>query len=257
MRSIAIIMTHFNRDALTKKSISSILDQKYDGDYVIIVVDDSSDITFEYKHDKVVVIRTKKRKWCSPVIAYNYGIHEALKHNPDIIIIQNSEAFHVGNVLNYISENLNDANYLSMGCIASDRKNTQEDTLHKIVINYDNIQCVQNDADDNSVGWYNHSVIYPRAFDFCSAITTSNMKRLNGFDERFDIHVWYGDDNFRNRVRLLGLKTEIIDYPYVIHQWHSREHQPYGYTDKSFKLYQETILENNFKAKHKITEDFK
>jgi glycosyltransferase involved in cell wall biosynthesis len=62
MRSIAVIMTHFNRDDLTKRSISSILEQKYNGDYVIIVVDDSSDIPFEYKHDKVVIIRTKKRK---------------------------------------------------------------------------------------------------------------------------------------------------------------------------------------------------
>jgi len=252
MRSIAVIMTHWNKDSLTDRSIESILSQGYEN-VNIIVVDDMSDRPYVNKTKGVKVIRIDKRKWVSPVVPYNIGILEAIRINADIVVLQNSEAYHVGDVLKHIDENLDDANYISMGCIAADKENTINGTIKNIIGIYDNIQCVKNDADDNSVGWYNHSVIYPRALDFCSAITLQNLVKLNGFDERFASHYWYGDDNFRNRVKLLGLKTIICDYPYVIHQWHDRANQDLSFTDKSFILYQETINENDYRAKHKIT----
>lgn len=108
-------------------------------------------------------------------------------------------------------------------------------------------------------GWYNHSIYRPEALHFCSAITTDNLRKLNGFDERLALGLGYEDNLFIHQVRVLGLKVLIVDDPFVFHQYH--------YDIKSFNfdvdLYNRTGFyfkqlrsENGFRAKHLITNDF-
>ena len=71
-----------------------------------------------------------------------------------------------------------------------------------------------------ALGWYNHSRFRPVHFHFCSAMTRSNMAKLNGFDERYAHGIGYDDDELIARVRILGLKLTITDDVSVIHQYH-------------------------------------
>lgn len=253
MRRIVIVMTSFNRKELTDNSIGSILRYNYPNKH-IIVVDDGSDTPYEFEHDDVTVFRIEKkdRKWVSPVVAYNKGIAMAINEkNAEIVILQNAEAYHYGDILKKVDEEITDNNYISFACFS-----TTDDMLpitDEKIEPYINYSC---SATGNvELGWYNHSHYYPRYFDFCSAITVDNIKKLNGFDERFYKHVWYGDDNFVMRVREMGLDMRIIDMPFVAHQWHSRSHQPHGYTDESLMLFIKTIEERAYKAVHKFNDD--
>lgn len=254
MRKIAIIMTCFNRQDLCENSINSILSYGYK-ELEIVVVDDASDEPFVYNHEKVHIVRVEKanKKWVSPVVTYNIGLNYAIENlASDIIVLQNAESFHYGDILSHVNENLTCDDYFSYACMSVD-ESFGEVSVTKISQICDKIQ---NAAFGNiELGWYNHSVLYPRAYDFCSATYTENIKKLNGFDERFDKHVWYGDDNFAMRVKKLGLKVSIIDEPFVVHQWHSRSHQPYGYTDAALTLFIKTTQEDTFIATHKYTKN--
>lgn len=253
MRRIVVVMTSLNRKELTDNTIGSILRQHYPNMH-IVVVDDGSDIPYEYEHEDVTVLRIEKkdRKWVSPVVAYNKGISMAINDkNAEIVILQNAEAYHYGNVLHQTDMELSNNSYISYACFST-TKDMLPITDEKIrpYIEYSGVA-----TGSAELGWYNHSHYYPRYFDFCSAITVENIKKLNGFDERFYKHVWYGDDNFVMRVREMGLEMRIIDIPFVIHQWHSRSHQPHGYTDESLKLFIKTIEEHSYKAVHKFNDD--
>ena len=108
------------------------------------------------------------------------------------------------------------------------------------------------------LGWYNHPVHLPRALDFCAAISAGNMKKLNGYDERFYKHVWYGDNDLILRVRRLGLEVVIPEYPFAVHQWHDHNHVTEAQlADSGIDLYNhiEQNEAGNYKAVHNYTPD--
>ena len=67
--------------------------------------------------------------------------------------------------------------------------------------------------------WHSHSRHYT-LIPYCAAISKEDMDVLGGYDERFVKGVGYDDYEFIDRVKNLGLKTQLIDNPCVVHQWH-------------------------------------
>ena len=160
-----------------------------------------SDVPFKFKHPNVDVIRTENKTWVSSVIAYNIGIKHAIEIGAEIIILQNGESYHFGDLLQYANDNLNAKNYISFASLNLSKErssNIKDETM-------DSLLSIKVASGDDAIGWYNHSVYRPVAYDFCSAIETENLIKLNGFDERFSNHFWYMDDNFLDRVRKMGL----------------------------------------------------
>lgn len=249
MQKIGIVMSSFNRVELTNATLSSIISQN-DEDYHIVVVDDEPN-GFEYSHENVTVIKSikGKQKWCTSVVQLNQGLQECIDMQCDIIIMQNSESLHVGSILKYIRENLNEEDYFSFACLSQPK--SDEITAAYI---QELAKCGV-PANGSDVGWYNHSHFYPRFLDFCVATSTKNWKKLNGHDERFANKIWYNDDNLVRRARLAGLNMQIIDNPYVLHQWHSRSYQDLTHINESHDLFHLTIAENDYKAKHIYTKD--
>ena len=257
-KKVFIVMTAFNRSALTQNTIDSIAKRR---NLHIIVVDDSDKDPYSPEKAECDLVLIRNRKWVSPVITYNKGF-EYIKNqyqpkDSDILIIQNSEAIHVGDIVQYAIENITEDNYISFACLSLPKDFCEQKITKERIDSVSNCHISATINDEIEVGWYNHEHYYPRALDFCSAITWGNMKKLNGFDERYAKHTWYGDDDFRNRVKKLGLTTIIgnSEMPFVCHQWHSRAHQPYGYTEDAMKLYSKTSVEDNYRAYHVITED--
>jgi len=243
---ICVVMTYQNRSFQLERTLLSLKTSQ--ADFRVIVVDDNSmnEIKLPKLNYPVEIIRLTEKQWINPEPVLNYGILKALEYNPEIIVLQNAECYHVGDVLKY-AESVTDKNYLTFGCFSLSKESTYS---LRMPINHIGA------SKDGQDAWYNHSVYRPVAYDFCAAITTKNIVKLNGYDERLSSGWGYGDNYFLERIKMLGLKIEIIDSPFVCHQWHYNLAVPENrdqLIEQNRVLYHELLKENNYRAEHLIT----
>ena len=245
---ITIVLLNWNRHELLYKSLESFTKSNCK-DFNVLVVDNNSntpvvipDLPFE-----VFLLEMKTHlKSTSFIAAHNYGFYYALKFiKPDIIIMSHSEMYHVGDIIGYVKENLNESNYISFGCYSLGVGETPDNVKIKN-------KCMTFDGES---AWYNHPIYRPRRSNFCSAITADNLRKLNGFDERFCEGAWYDDDYFILQIERLGLKIELTAEPFVYHQnhpiaWGSRE--PIVKNQITFNALK---TETSYRAKHNYTPD--
>jgi len=204
-RSISIVMAYYNRKVQLYNTLKSIEKTTHSA-FEVILIDDCStedqrveDLLPIFPFLKLYRVTKEEKSYSCSCMAFNRGIAMA---QGDVIILQNPECQHEGDVLSYVDKNLTDLNYLSFACFAP---------------NY---------------GWYNHPIQRPVYFHFCAALTKVNMNALGGFDERYAMGLAYDDNEFVERVVRLGLKKEIPTNPFVTHQVHSKE---YGFTKQEYK----------------------
>jgi glycosyltransferase involved in cell wall biosynthesis len=253
---IVIVLTYYDRQFQLQRTLRSFCKTAHD-DFEVIIIDDSSpdspDIGIH--NFPIEVYRTKNKNWIDGSPAYNLGFIHALEKNPDVIIIQNAESYHYGDVISYATTVTNET-YISFGCYNLSREWTfKEHDLSWIVANFSN-PAVNNEQN----AWLNHKTIRPMGYHWCSAITAENLRKLNGFDERFTDGYCFEDDELLARIRILGLKIEVTDSPFVVHQWHNRSYVPvnwqelYNLNQRRYEMIQQS---GNPVAKHIYTPDFK
>jgi hypothetical protein len=94
------------------------------------------------------------------------------------------------------------------------------------------------------------------ALHFCTAITTTNLKKLNGFDERLKDGIAYEDNVFVHQIKNLGLRIDIPDRPMVFHQWHYSGPQVDGaLVEMNKQIWLQIEQEPGYRAIHLITPD--
>jgi glycosyltransferase involved in cell wall biosynthesis len=242
---IAIIATYFQRQMQLEKTLASFCQYK-DEDFVFIVVDDGSpeEIRLPEVPFDVEIVRVKNKTWRNTCVPFNLGFIKALKYDPDIVIIQNVECLHSGDILT-AARKVTDETVLSFACYSLGHGEEPGITLNNKAAEFN---------DESS--WYNHSVYRPFGFHFCNAITAANLRKLNGMDERLWEGIAYEDNMFKHQIQNLGLRFEFIDDPFVYHQWHDR---PYEITEELVKRNYTTYLElqksADYRAVHVITPD--
>lgn len=247
-------MSYFNRQEQLTNTLLSIKDN-----VDIVIVDDGSseDIILPDTDLNITVLKTslENKTWNNPEPSYNRGILYSLNHfSPDIIMLQNPECLHVGSVIKYVDENITDDNYISFGCFSAGK-----DVSLKSLLDGETIKGINRGATyDGDNAWYNHPHHRPVAFDFCSAISVSNMMKLNGYDERFSSGYAFGDNYLLHRIKNLRLNVEITENPFVIHQWHYNISYPERgiLYRKNMDLYNELSRTSDVRAVHLITPDF-
>lgn len=253
MKRVTIVISYFNRQ---DQLISTLLSIKGCPDIVIVDDGSSNDIVLPDTSLNIHVLKIShsEKTWTNPEPAYNKGILYALESfNPDIIILQNPECLHVGNIVDYAREKIREDNYISFSCFSMGKDVSVQQLIDNGV--KDIHRAATYDGDN---AWYNHPDYRPVAFDFCSAISVNNMIKLNGYDERFSNGYAFGDNYLIHRIKMMGLKVEIPVEPFVIHQWHERV----LYKDKgilykrNMDLYNSLLQETNVRAVHIITTDF-
>lgn len=208
---IAIVATYYQRNRQLINTLESFRQYNPD-DFSVVIVDDNSPDPIKidkYPFD-ITIIRLKEKYWICPAPVFNFGFVEAMKNNPDAVIIQNAECYHKGNIVGYVKKHLTGQNYLSFAAYSL---GLGED------IDIKKLNPAGAVANGDSA-WYNHSVYRPEALHFCCAITRNNLCKINGFDERFADGLGYEDNYLIHQVRMLGLKIQIIDIPFVFHQYH-------------------------------------
>jgi GT2 family glycosyltransferase len=209
-------MTYYNRKVQLYNTLNSINNSKYKDNIQIIIVDDCSSDEHKlnlYELKKInnnielYILKDEDKWYINPCIPYNIGFNK-IKY--DNVIIQNSECYHNGDIIEYIINNLTIKTYLSFSCYSL--KNNQDINI----VNIEN-RSVTFDGDN---GWYNHSIYRPTNYHFCSAIKKENLTLLGGFDERFANGIGYDDNEFLIRIDRIKLIKSIIDIPHVFHQYH-------------------------------------
>lgn len=200
-------MAYYNRAEQLERTLSTIAQSEVK-DYELVIVDDASDTPLE----GAIRVDPKDKWWTNPCIPFNMAFKEA---KGDIIIIQNPECFHYGDVLSYVLNNVRDRVYISFACYAINEDQTKR--LRKGLPEiYDRPFGVK-----ERNGWYNNATHRPVGYHFCSAITKRDLDRIGGFDEEYALGVSYDDDDFVYRINNAGLDIKIVNTPFVVHQWHT------------------------------------
>lgn len=257
MRKVVIVMTHFERPVQLNNTLKSFAQSKYKN-FEVVIVDDGSDILprIGLSSFKIHLLHTRGKCWTNPEPAYNLGLLHAYTLQPDVIIVQNAECYHVNDVISFAAGvGCND--YMSFGCFSINEANTFRP--HDITA-----LLMENElgaSHDGQNAWYNHPIYRPVAYDFCGTMTAANMLRLNGYDERFSNGCGYGDDFLLARIHKLGLHVSIVTNPFVVHQWHYNgvgvPANKSALVAKNKQLYQELAPGADMRAMHLFTEDLK
>jgi glycosyltransferase involved in cell wall biosynthesis len=253
-------MTYFERPYQLERTLRSIR-VPYGIDFDVVIVDDGSSSMIPVIHDlkfqvSVLKINRNDKHWFNPEPAYNHGIDFAIKCGADILVVQNAENYHVGNVVlraSWVKKN----EWISFACFSINERTTFNDQhdIHAI-IRSNNFGA----GHDGQNAWYNHSIHRPVGYDFCAATRVENMIKLNGYDERFSLGMGYGDDDLLCRVRKRHMDFSIIDNPFVVHQWHYNgigvpENKP-ELVERNRKLFNDLKITTGTRAHHLFTPDF-
>jgi glycosyltransferase involved in cell wall biosynthesis len=224
---ISIVTAYYNRKKQFYETLKSIAKSNFN-DFEVIVVDDGSlpehrleEYLIEFPFLKIIRIEPKDKWYVNSCVPFNIGI-SAAKGN--IIILQCPECLHIHDVITHISERINENNYISISTYAIDENITNklpELINNTFFIDYFKSLPQKMTGGNTILGWYNHTTYRPVYYHFCSAITRTNMQKLNGFDERFAYGIACEDNEFIARVDRLGLSKIISDDISTIHQWHS------------------------------------
>lgn len=215
---ISIVMGYHNRLRQLEFTLETINQTKFKN-YEVIVVDDFSKdsqnpelLKNKYPEIPLRIFNMKdfyeNKTYYNPCIPYNLGFS---KIRGDKVIIQNPECCHIGDVISFTENNLTDSNCLSFHCYSANQQETVK--IH----NHQKISFCNR--------WYNHRILRPEAFHFATSMTTKNLKKLNGFDERFSQGYAYDDAEFVFRIKN-AMEINFVNSPYVIHQHHSKESIP-------------------------------
>lgn|SRR4030065_1527726 len=231
---ISIVMAYYNRKPLLLNTLKSISQFSKNILYEVIVIDDGSSEEHnlrEVEGIKLIEIPQEKKTWVNSCIPFNVGFKEA---KGDIIIIQNPECEHVGNILEHAEQNVADSNYISYGCYSLPENGDKTIIDRSVTI-------------EGQLGWYNHSIYRPTNYHFCSAITKKNLEELGGFDERFANGIDYDDNEFLTRIKRKKLSIQLVNSPFVFHQYHyNPNYRPYGGTNK--ELFDQILREDKIKV---------
>ena len=210
--TISVVMTSHNRSKQLYYTLKTIANSVFKNIQVIIV--DDSDIDkisidklkeYPFYIDFIEIIRDNKI-WNNPCVNYNLGF-KYIKGSK--IIIQNSEVCHVGDLLNYISLNVNDNSYYVFDVKVSNNFNTNEYIYNKPVLN---TNIFLEDIYNNSIcsGWYQHYIHRNKNYHFLTSITSETFKKIREFSYDYSFGNDYDDDDFVLKIKSSNIKIHNV-----------------------------------------------
>lgn len=231
MRKISIVTAYYNRLPLLEFTLQTIQDSKYPN-FEIVIVDDASSpehnpqpLLAKYPNLDIKLIKVQNKQHINSCAPYNLGFQAA---TGDIIIIQNPECCHIGDVISYTADNLQPNQYLSFTCANlqfPQYNNTLYNTYNQDpnkVLSY--IQQLEQQLGKGPSCWYNHPQYRPCAYHFLTAINRSDLDKLGGFDQRYAYGSGYDDNEFVERIKHANIDIIFIPptQPFATHQWHQK-----------------------------------
>jgi GT2 family glycosyltransferase len=249
----SVVTAFYNRRALFLTTLQSLAASPLKHELEVIVVDDASrageqidDVPDLFDLDITVVkVRAEDKWWRNPCIPFNIGFNRA---RGDIVIIQNPECVHCGDILGTALRQIKPRTYLNFGCYSADEELTRR--LRAVDFAASDLPARlrgvlqplinRGTVGDGETGWYNHSKHKATRLHFCSAIRRDDLMALGGFDERYANGMAFDDNELLARIVRGGMNVQVIDSPFVVHQFHGTTHYvgnvvPYQKNEALFK----------------------
>ena len=237
-KKISIVIGYYNRKNLFKNTLDQFVKLGYDKyNLEIVVTDDCSkpseqldDFVFQYPFH-IKLIKVTEKKYYNPVIAYNLAITH-VSSDTDIVIFQNPEIYHCGDIIHHAIQNLNNNEYLVYPVLSTSQKEAHRLVNNKFNNYYtDFVEKISNYEGDwtrLNKGWYIHHIHIQRYLHFLSAITKSNLDKIGGFNNIFKNGYCFDDDEFVYRIGMVCKPIIVQDYKnyFGVHQWHTRSDNP-------------------------------
>lgn len=250
-KKISILMGYTNRLKQIDVTINTITKSKHKNYEIIIVNDCSDDLSFlKQKYDcDIQIINNEKKTYINPCATYNIGATYA---TGEIIILQNPECCHVGDLLSVVNAMLKPNDYLAFSAFYLDTYE-KNNNLYKLLFddkndnNFWNVKKMETlltftNVNKKSVlpdkfqGWVSHHFYNRNFLHFCAAIYADDFKKIGGFSKEYENGICFDDDDLVRKVLLNRMKPNyfcIPSYPdeyhhlsdfstYVIHQHHDR-----------------------------------
>lgn len=206
--TISIVMTCHNRSKQVYYTLTTISRSVHKSAQVIIVDDSDTDPidveilkTYPLYIDFIQIDRSNKF-WKNPCINYNIGF-EFIKGN--VLIIQNGEVCHVGDVLHKLNEKgIEDNQYYVFDVMAA-RNFDMNEKIYEVEDLSTNVY-----ANPWWTKWYQHHIHRNGSLHFLAALTTETFKRVEGFSYDYAFLSCYDDNDFLLKIRALGIQVVLI-----------------------------------------------
>ena len=220
--TISIVMTSSDRSKQVYFTLQTIQKSAFKNIHLVLVddstldpIDESRLASFGINTDFITIDRTKKF-WVNPCVNYNIGF-SFIKGTR--VIIQNSEVFHMGDILS-VANNFNDDSYFVFDVIPSRNLETNE-ALYALP----QLELAMENPLAYFENWYQHAQHHNRLYHFLTFTSHAVIKKLGGFSWDYSFSTCYDDDDFV--LKLKFFKIPIINIQYQdrllgIHQYHKK-----------------------------------
>ena len=246
-------MPYFNRkiQLLTTLKTINLTNYPYN-DFETIIIDDGSDADQRIedlvgKFDfgiNLIRVNKEEKVWQEPLPLINKVVREC---SSEIIILQNSECCHAGDVISYAVENSDKNKYLSFGSfnvsgkIAPkiwDLEIPSKEKILNIIGNF----LISPTQWAGEAWWYNHSVHRPAGYYFCSSMLREDYIEIGGLNEEFAYGVNFCDDEFMRRIRNKK-KLVFVDDPFTVHLYHPSHlyMRDQSFANRNRRIYDEIV----------------
>lgn len=209
--TITIVMATSNRSQQTYYTLNTFL-RNVHKDIQVIIIDDST-------HDKIDINRLKEypfmidfieikrinKNWVNPCVNYNIGF-QFIKGGK--VIIQNAEVCHVGYVIDYVHNNINNDKEFVPFDVASVRGLNNNNNIYSHGtenIDVYNLTGIWGD-------WYQHTEFRDRGFHFLMAMTRNVFDMTGGFSYDHTFGACYDDEDFIFKLIWNNIKKASISY---------------------------------------------
>lgn len=263
-KGISVVIAAHNRKSQLLYTLQT-LQKSMHPNFEVIIVDDVSDddqkveefvVASEYDFPiEIVTISAQEKTWVNPCVAYNIGIRYASK---EIVMLQNAEVCHVGDVLAFTSENLKSKEWLTFNCYGLNPVATAN-VVGGGELSFSLVSNLPSRVGGNGVmrkdvhGWLNHHDVHFVAYHYCGAIYREHLLRDlgGGFSDLFVNLVGGDDDHFVKRLIRLKYAFKIPKFtennPFVVHLFHEKSESVMQYTSQDLERVQNVMFKEFIK----------
>jgi hypothetical protein len=214
--TISIVMTAHERSKQTYFTLYTINKCKFK-DIQLILVDDSKNDPINVEllkcfniHIEFITIKKGNKFWTNACINYNIGF-QYIKGSK--VVIQNAEVCYVGDVLNYINNNVNNDNEYYVFDVAAVKDFESNEQIYKIK-NLDLSIYTKDFYEGKFNGWYQHSVHKNSYFHNLVALTKNTFNKIKGFSYDYAFGKAFDDNDFiilieANNIKMINIVNEV------------------------------------------------
>ena len=239
LKKFSIIMAYYNRKKQTQLTLDQ-FERLYGKNYSfeVVIVDDGSkrseqldDIINDYSF-KIKYIILKNKTWINPVVPMNVAIMN-ISPDVDVVIFQNPETFHCGNILEHSKEIGDDYLVYPVFNSPSYEMNNrlkflfdaESDDYYNNFISKINYNRYRGEWDDRVIdvwqGWLQHKQFNDRQLHFLTAISKTNLDKIGGFCNEMKDGLWYDDDEILTRIKMVAKPKSVVSDTLIgVHQKH-------------------------------------